>query len=87
MSDSSQPYGLQLTRLLCPWDSLGMNTGVGCHALFQGIFLTQGSNPDLLWLLHCRQILYHLSAGIGNRVIHLLGDVCIYMYNDDLGRI
>ena len=25
-----------------PWDSLGKNTGVGGHALFQGIFLTQG---------------------------------------------
>ena len=30
----------------------GKNTGVGCHALFQGIFLTQGSNPYLLRLLH-----------------------------------
>ena len=35
------------------------NTGVGCHALLQGIFLTQGSNLNLLHLLHCRQILYH----------------------------
>ena len=34
------------------------NTGVGCPSLLQGIFLTQGSNLDLL---HCRQILYHLS--------------------------
>ena len=41
-----------------PWDSLGKNTEVGSHALLQGIFLTQGSN---LGLLHCRQILYHLS--------------------------
>ena len=32
------------------------NTGVGCHALLQGIFPTQGSNPGFL---HCRQILYH----------------------------
>ena len=39
-------------------DSPGKNTGVGCHALLQGIFPTQGSNPHLL---HCRQILYHLS--------------------------
>ena len=31
---------------------------VGCHALLQGIFPTQGSNPGLL---HCRQLLYHLS--------------------------
>ena len=31
----------------------GRNTGVGCHALLQGIFLTQGSNPRLLHLWHC----------------------------------
>ena len=49
-------YGLQPTGLLCPWDSLGKNTGVGCHALFQGIFPTQGLN---LYLLYCRWILYH----------------------------
>ena len=34
------------------------NTGVVCHSLFQGIFLTQGSNPGLL---HCRWVLYFLS--------------------------
>ena len=39
-------------------DSPGKNTGVGCHALLQGIFPTQGSNSDLL---HCGQILYHLG--------------------------
>ena len=39
--------GLQLDKCLCPWDSLGKNTGVGCHALLQGIFQTQGSNPNL----------------------------------------
>ena len=38
--------------------SSGKNTEVGCHALLQGIFSTQGSNPDLL---HCRRILYCLS--------------------------
>ena len=32
---------------LCPLDSPGKNTGVGCHALLQGIFLTQGSNQHL----------------------------------------
>ena len=36
----------------------GKNTGVGSHFFLQGIFLTQGLNPGLL---HCRQILYHLS--------------------------
>ena len=34
MSKSLWPYGP--TRLLCPWDSPGKNTGVGCHALLQG---------------------------------------------------
>ena len=38
-------------RLLCPWDSLGKDTGVGCHALLQGIFPTQGSN-HVSCLLH-----------------------------------
>jgi len=53
-----RPHGLWPARLLCPWSSPGKNTGVGCHSLLQGIFLTQGSN---LSLLHCRQILHHLS--------------------------
>ena len=39
------------TRLLC-WDPPGKKTGVGCPALLQGIFLTQGSNQCLLYLLH-----------------------------------
>ena len=38
-------------RLLCLWDSPGKKTRVGCHALLQGIFLTQRSNPSLLHLL------------------------------------
>ena len=39
--------------LLCPWDSPGKNTGMGCHSLLQGIFLTQGSNLCLLHLMYC----------------------------------
>ena len=42
--------------------------GVGCHFLLQGIFLTQRSNPCLL---HCRQILYHLSYQ-GSHLYYLL---------------
>ena len=57
-SSSLQPRRLLPARLLWPWDSPGRSTGVGCHFLLQGIFLTQGLNP---FLLHCRQILYHLS--------------------------
>ena len=45
--------------LLCPWDFPGKNTGVGCHFLSQGNFLTQGLNPHLLRLLYFRQVLYH----------------------------
>ena len=41
-----------------PWNSLGKDTGVDCHALLQGIFPTRRSNSGLL---HCRQILYCLS--------------------------
>ena len=47
-----------LTRFLCPWNSPGKITGVGCHSLLQRIFLTQGLNPSLL---SCRRILYHVS--------------------------
>ena len=37
MSDSVRPHRQQPTRLLCPWDSPGKNTGVGCHFLLQCI--------------------------------------------------
>ena len=48
MSNSLWPYA----SLFCPWDSLGKNTGVSCHALLQGIFLFQGLNPHHLHILH-----------------------------------
>ena len=40
MSDSWWSHGLKPTRLLCPWDFPGKNTGVGCH------FFLQGMNPS-----------------------------------------
>ena len=39
------PMDCSPTRLLCPWDFPGKNTGVSCHFLLQGVFLTQGLNP------------------------------------------
>ena len=51
VSDSLRTPGLYPARLLCPWDSPGKNTGVGCHALLQGIFPTPGLNPCFLYLL------------------------------------
>ena len=41
------PHGLEPTRLLCPGNSPGKNTGVGYHFLLQEIFPTQGSNQYL----------------------------------------
>ena len=52
------PIDCSPPRILCPWNSLGKNTGVGSCSLLPRIFLTQGSN---LGLPHCRQILYCLS--------------------------
>ena len=45
-------HELQPTRLLCPWDFPGKNTGVGCCSLLQGIFPTQESNSSLLHFLY-----------------------------------
>ena len=52
------------------WDSPGKNTGVGCHCLLQGIFLTRGLNPCLLHLLHWQSYSLPLS--------HLGNPVCYY---------
>ena len=54
MPHSLRPHGLQPTRLLCPRDFPGKNTGVGCHFLLQEIFPSQESIPSLL---NCRQII------------------------------
>ena len=58
-------------------DSPGKSTGVGCHAVLQGIFPTQGSN---LGLLHCRCILYRLSHQRSPSSWYLLaGFLAIYL--------
>ena len=53
VSNSSRPHGLYSS-----WNSPDQNTGVVTLSLFQGIFSTQGSNPDLP---HCMWILYQLG--------------------------
>ena len=55
-SDSLWAHGLQPASLLCSWNSPGKNPRIGCHALLQGIFPTQGSNTGLP---HCRQIFFY----------------------------
>ena len=50
MSDSLQPHGLQLARLLCPWHFPGKNSEVDCYFLLQGIFPNPGIEPVFLAL-------------------------------------
>ena len=80
-----QPCGLEPARLLCLWDFSGKNTGVGCQALLQGIFPTQGSDPHVLCLLHCGQISYHQATGeallIPLHVIYLILTASSYCAN------
>ena len=53
-----RPHGLYPSRLLCPWNFPGMNTGMVCHFILQGIFSTQGLSSGLL---DYRQIHDHLT--------------------------
>ena len=57
-------HGLLPTRILCPQNFLGKNTRVDYHLLYQRIFLTQGSNPCLLRLLHCWKFPDIISSNI-----------------------
>ena len=60
------PLGCILPGSSVDRDSPRKNTGMGCHALLQGIFPTQGLNPGLP---HCRQILYSLSHQGSPRIL------------------
>jgi len=66
-------------------DAPGKNTGVGCHALLQGIFPTQGLNPGLLY---CRWILSHLSqhGRVREKGQDSLRQDIMYDYNDKSSR-
>ena len=74
-----QPRGLWPTKFLCPWDFPGKNTGVGCHFLLQGIFLTQGLNPHLLHWQSDSLPLNH--QGITYLYLHSLNYVTIMVQN------
>ena len=87
-SDSSSCIGLGLIHLrtrslalfvnlwtLAYWDPLSVGfSRVGCHALLQGIFPTQGSNLHLLWLLNCRWILCHWATGVA--ILYIVVCIC-----------
>ena len=80
MSDSLRHH-----ELYGPWNSPGQNTGVGSCFLLQGIFPTQGSNPDLL---HCGRILYQLSHQGKLRqeylILHRIFFFCIFLFYECL---
>ena len=68
------------SRLLCPWNFLGKNTGVGCHFPLQQVFPTQGLNLHLLRFQHWQEDCLTLSTweapdtvwkGWINAVVHL----------------
>ena len=71
------------TGLLCPWESAGKNTGVGCHFLLQGIFPTQGLNPH-------RRLLYHLSHQGSlfciNKVLKMLLKTCLIKWRNGVSQ-
>ena len=64
VSDSLQPHGLQPTRLLCPWNFPGKNSGVGCHFLLQGIFPSRDGDQTHISCISCigRWILSHRAT-------------------------
>ena len=66
------PHRLQPTRPLCPWDSPGKNTGVGCHFLPQGIFPTQVSCTA------SRFFFYRLSHQGSPKYICMLICICVF---------
>ena len=64
-------------------NSPGKNNEVGCHAFFQGIFPTRGSNSGLL---HCRQILYHLSLQGSPDIVPIRGEERDRDHKKDINR-
>ena len=86
LSHSVVAYTLLLhglyTRFHAPQDSPGKNTGVGCQALLQGKFPTQGSNPRLLSLMHWQEVsspLGHCGSNISKYNIYKLCESLIIM--------
>ena len=65
MSDSVPPRRRQPTRLLCPWDSPGKNTGVGCHFLLQCMKVKVKSLSCVRLLVTPRTAAYQASPSMG----------------------
>ena len=65
------PWTAAIQAPLCPRNSPGKNTGVGCHALLQGIFLTQGSNIASYIACNGRQDFFNSSATISHKYTYI----------------
>ena len=61
---------MEPNKLLCPWDFPGRDIGVGCHALFQGIVPTQGSNLHHLHWEADSLPLSHLGSPIKGQIVN-----------------
>ena len=66
---------MDYARLHCPWNFPGKNTGLGCHFLLQGIFLTQGSNPSLLHWQEDSLPLRDLRSLSYKNILHNTGNI------------
>ena len=66
MSDSVRPHRGQPTRLPCPWDSPGKNTGVGCHFLLQCMKVKSESEVTQL----CLTLSKSMDGGLPGSYIH-----------------
>ena len=80
---SLRPYGLKPTRLLSPWNSPGKNTGVGCHALLEGVFSTQ----DINVVSRTKQVLVNCSVMLVVVVISYTSNLCFLFFRFITGKL
>ena len=86
VSDSLWPLVCMFpTKLLCPWNFSGRDTGMSSHFLLQGFLPTHGSNLHLLHCLHCSWILHQLTQQESPHK-HLLSIYCICSDNRGVGN-
>ena len=81
MCNSLRHFGLQPTRLLCPWDSPGKDPGVGCHALLQGIFPTRPKDRmGVCYVSWQAARFFTTTATWETRVVyvHVYACICVY---------
>ena len=76
-------------QTLCPWSFPGKDTGVGCHFLLQGIFLSQGTNPHLLRLLYWQAgslPLHHLESPPNHWTAREIPKEKFYKYKESMQK-